>query len=160
MDVEELYRRYAAGERYFPGVDLSHADLNVAEVEDLEELEPGQNDLSGINLSSANLTRADLSFVNLSGANLSSANLDSATLWGTILTGANLSDAILDYAELASDLVDVDLREASLECTQLIGTNLTRANLMGSYFAATGEGRLTFCNTIMPDGTIRNDNSS
>jgi len=29
MDVEELYRRYAAGERDFSGVNLSHADLNV-----------------------------------------------------------------------------------------------------------------------------------
>ena len=28
--VEEIYRRYGAGERNFPGVDLSHADLNVA----------------------------------------------------------------------------------------------------------------------------------
>ncbi|MEG4943064.1 pentapeptide repeat-containing protein [Microcoleus sp. F4-D5] len=114
--------------------------------------------MRGINLSGANLTVANLSFVNLSGANLSSANLDSASLWVTILTGADLRDAILDYAELASDLVDVDLREASLECTQLIGTNLTRANFMGAYFSATGEGRLIFCNTIMPDGTINSKN--
>jgi hypothetical protein len=39
MDVEELYRRYAAGERDFPGVDLSHADLNVAGVTYIEEVE-------------------------------------------------------------------------------------------------------------------------
>ena len=32
MDVEELYRRYAAGERDFSGVDLRGADLNVANV--------------------------------------------------------------------------------------------------------------------------------
>ena len=80
MDVEELYRRYAAGERDFPGVDLSHANFNVAEVEDLEELEPRQNDLSGINLSGANLTRANLSYVNLSAANLSDVKLYSAKL--------------------------------------------------------------------------------
>ncbi|XZN92610.1 MAG: hypothetical protein ACM65M_07170 [Microcoleus sp.] len=42
MDVEELYRRYAAGERDFPGVDLSHADLNVGNVEDIKELESYQ----------------------------------------------------------------------------------------------------------------------
>ncbi|WP_293305798.1 hypothetical protein [Microcoleus sp. PH2017_22_RUC_O_B] len=45
MNVEELYRRYAAGERDFPGVDLSRANLNVADVTYVEDLEPGQNDL-------------------------------------------------------------------------------------------------------------------
>jgi len=38
MDVEELYRRYAVGESDFPGVDLSHADLNVAKVIYIEYL--------------------------------------------------------------------------------------------------------------------------
>jgi hypothetical protein len=36
-DVEELYRRYAAGERDFSGVDLSRANLNVAKVTYLED---------------------------------------------------------------------------------------------------------------------------
>ncbi|NQE35499.1 pentapeptide repeat-containing protein [Microcoleus asticus] len=158
MDVEELYRRYATGERDFPGVDLSRANLNVAGVGDIRDLEPGQNDLSGINLSSANLTRAKMSHVNLSAANLSSANLDSATLCGTILTGANLRKAILDYADLVCDLIDVDWREASLFCTGLAGTDLTRANLMGATFQVHVEGRLIFLDTIMPDGTINNEN--
>jgi uncharacterized protein YjbI with pentapeptide repeats len=160
MEVEELYRRYAAGERDFPGVDLNHANLNVADVGDIRDLPAGQNDLRGINFSGANLTRADLSFVNLSGANLSSTNLESAILLGSILIAADLRDAILDYAELGGELVNADLREASLHCTRLIDTNLTRANLMGAEFAATGEGRVIFCNTIMPDGTIRNDDCS
>jgi uncharacterized protein YjbI with pentapeptide repeats len=156
MDVEELYRRYAASERDFPGVDLSHANFNLAKVTFLEELVPGQNDLSGINLSGANLTGARLICVNLSGANLSSANLESATLQSTILTGANLSDAILDYAELACDLIDVDLREASLFCTRLAYTHLTRVNLMGAIFQVHVDGYLVFSDTIMPDGTINN----
>ncbi|MBE9094428.1 pentapeptide repeat-containing protein [Tychonema sp. LEGE 07203] len=157
MDVEELYRRYAAGERDFSGVDLSHADLNIDKVGYPEELEPGKNDLSGINLSGANLTGARLICVNLSGANLSSANLESATLECTILTGANLSDAILDYAELACDLIDVDLREASIFCTRLVGTDLSRANLMGATFQVHVKGYLVFSETIMPDGTINNE---
>ncbi|MEG4350762.1 pentapeptide repeat-containing protein [Microcoleus sp. LAD1_D3] len=96
LAVEELYRRYAAGERDFPEVDLSRANLNVAGVGDIRHLQPGQNEWSGINLSGANLTRAKMSHVNLSAANLSRANLDSATLSGTILTAANLRKAILD----------------------------------------------------------------
>lgn len=160
MDVEQLYRRYAAGERDFPGVDLSHANLNVADVGDIRDLPPGQNELSGINLSGANLTRAELSFVNLSGANLSSANLEFAILLGTILTGANLRDAILDYAELGGKLIDADLREASLFCTILNCTNLTRANLMGATFQVSAKGRLIFSDTIMPDGTINNEDEN
>jgi len=160
MDVEELYRRYAAGERDFPGVDLSHANFNLAKVTFLEELEPGQNELSGINLSGANLTRVNLSCVNLSGANLSSANLEFATLSLTILTGANLRKAILDYAQLLGSLIDVDLREASLFCTLLDCTNLTRANLMGARFQITAKGRLIFRDTIMPDGTINNEDEN
>lgn len=160
MDVEELYRRYAAGERDFSGVDLSHANLNVAKVGDIRDLPPGHNELSGINLSSANLTRSILSFVNLSGANLSSANLEFATLLGTILTGADLRKAILDYAELGGKLIDIDLREASLFCTILSCTNLTRANLMGARFQVSGKGHLIFSNTIMPDGTINNEDEN
>jgi uncharacterized protein YjbI with pentapeptide repeats len=159
MDVEELYRRYAAGERDFPGVDLSHANLNVANGADIRNLPPRENELSGINLSGANLTRANLTCVNLSVANLSSANLEFATLVCTILTGANLRKAILDYAELTCDLIDVDLREASIFCTRLIGTNLTRANLMGAKFQVmTEEDGIIFCETIMPDGTINSKN--
>ncbi|WP_293262661.1 hypothetical protein [Microcoleus sp. PH2017_21_RUC_O_A] len=45
MDAKELIERYAAGERDFPGVDLSRANLNVADVTYVEDLEPGQNDL-------------------------------------------------------------------------------------------------------------------
>ncbi|MDF0554731.1 pentapeptide repeat-containing protein [Kamptonema sp. UHCC 0994] len=155
MDVEELYRRYAAGDRDFQGVDLSHANLNVAKVRYLEDLQPGQNELSGINLSGANLTSANLTYVNLSGANLSSANLKFAELSCTVLTGADLRKAILDYAQLGCDLIDVDLREATLFGTVLIGTNLTRSNLMGAKFQVmTEESGIIFCDTIMPDGTI------
>ena len=66
MDGEELFRRYAAGERDFSGVDLSGANLSRVELRD-------------INLSGANLSRVDLSWANLSGANLSGV---SASGWG------------------------------------------------------------------------------
>lgn len=157
MDVEELYQRYAAGERDFSGVDLSGANLNVAKVKYPEHLKPGLNDLSGINLSGANLTRAKLSFVNLSGANLSSANLEFATLSCTILTGADLRKAILEYANIECDLIDVDLREASLFCTGFAYAKLIRVNLMGARFQVHVGGYLVFSDTIMPDGTINNE---
>ena len=65
--------------------DLSGADLTRA-------------DLYGVNLSGANLTRADLSGADLtradlSGVNLSGADLTRADLYGVNLSGANLTRA-------------------------------------------------------------------
>ena len=63
----------------------------------------GQTGGERANLSGANLSRADLSGANLSGANLwqadlSGANLLGANLWQANLSGANLSRADLDTA--------------------------------------------------------------
>jgi len=51
--------------------------------------------LSGANLSGADLTDANLSGANLSGADLTDANLGNANLWNADLTDANLSGANL-----------------------------------------------------------------
>jgi hypothetical protein len=67
------------------GADLSRANLYGA-------------DLSGANLSRANLSRADLYGANLSGANLSRANLSRADLSGANLSRANLYGADLSRA--------------------------------------------------------------
>ncbi len=157
MDVEELYCRYAAGERDFSGVDLTRADLNIAKLKYSEHLKPGLNDLSGINLCSANLTRANLSLVNLCGANLRSANLTLAELSCTILTAANMQKAILECAQVGCHLIDVDLREANLFCTGFAYAKLTRVNLMGARFQVHVDGYLVLRDTIMPDGSIKNE---
>jgi hypothetical protein len=68
----------------------------------------------------ANLSGADLSYVDLSGANLRGANLAWANLSGANLRGANLS-----YI----DLPGVNLRGADLSHVNLSGANLSRANL-------------------------------
>jgi uncharacterized protein YjbI with pentapeptide repeats len=154
MDVSELYERYAAGERDFPGVDLSNANLNIA---GLEDYEPGKNDLSGINLSGANLSGAIIDYVNLSGANLRSVNLTDAILSNVKLIGADLSDAILDYAEIGADLTDANLRESSLEHTMFYGADLTRTDFTGAYFNGIhGKEPVDIWDTIMPDGEVYN----
>ncbi len=76
-----------------------------------EEILP--KDLSGYNLSHADLFGARLNKVNLSGANLSGANL----------SHANLFDADLSAARLI---------EANLLDANLIGADLTRAILIGA----------------------------
>ena len=67
------------------------------------------------NLSGANLSGADLSEANLSGANLSWANLSEANLRGANLAGADLSEANLSWANLAgANLSWANLSEANL----------------------------------------------
>jgi uncharacterized protein YjbI with pentapeptide repeats len=66
-------------------------------------------DLSGFNLSRANLQGADLRGTNLSGANLSAAHLEGANFFKAVLDGADLAGAFLDRAQF-------------LNCAQLIVT--------------------------------------
>jgi len=86
-DVEELSRRYGAGERYFaktalPQRDLSGIDLTGA-------------DLSGSDLQQAKLLNTTLRNTNLQGANLKDASgLSSGQLGGANLSGAKLPDEI------------------------------------------------------------------
>ena len=100
-------------------------------------------DLSSANLSSANLSGADLRSANLWGANLSGADLRSANLWGANLSSANLSGADLRSANLwganlssanlwGANLSSANLRGADLSSANLWGANLSSANLSGA----------------------------
>ena len=78
--------------KWLRGEGGSRADLSGAEL--------SRADLSGANLSGAELSRAYLSGANLSGADLSGADLSGAYLSGADLSGANLSGAHLSGADL------------------------------------------------------------
>ena len=94
--------------------------------------------LSGANLSDADLYRANLYGANLSGANLYRANLSDANLSGADLYGANLSDADLSDADLSgadlygANLYRANLSDANLSGADFYGANLYRANLSGA----------------------------
>jgi uncharacterized protein YjbI with pentapeptide repeats len=107
------------------GADLSEANLSGA---NLSGVELSEANLSGANLSRADLSEADLSFDNLSGANLSGADLSETDLSGANLSGADLSEAKLSEADLSW----VNLNEAHLSRADLSGANLSRANLSGA----------------------------
>lgn len=104
LSVEELKRRYAAGEIYFINANLRCADLNNL-------------NLSGVNLGWAKLNWANLSQVNLSGSDLSAADLSNANLSGADLSGANLTLA---------DLTGANLYEANLSGACLRGAKVDR----------------------------------
>ncbi|MEP0915332.1 pentapeptide repeat-containing protein [Leptolyngbya sp. DQ-M1] len=85
-------------------------------------------DLSGTDLSRANLRGAYLFNANLSGADLSRANLQGAYLFNTNFSGADLSEANLRGA----DLSEANLSEANLSRANLSGADLNGANLKGA----------------------------
>ena len=97
--------------------NLSSADLSKA-------------DLNGTNLRGVDLSEAYLYGANLSWANLSEADLSKADLYGANLNGANLHRAFLYGANLyGTDLSKADLSEADLRKAGLIGANLSSADL-------------------------------
>ncbi|AFY71493.1 pentapeptide repeat protein [Thalassoporum mexicanum PCC 7367] len=90
--------------------------------------------LMGADLSGANLTQANLNQVSLYNADLSGANLTQANLVGANLFNANLSDANLNQANLErGKLYNANLQNASLVGAELHGTNLTSAKLTGAW---------------------------
>lgn len=135
-----------------------------------------RRDFTGANLSGLDLSNADLSHgffesANLSGAKLAGANLERAVfahanLEGADLTGAKLKDASLGRAKLArAKLGGADLSEAILVGADLSGADLTNLTLDGAslrdvrFESANLDGlrgsQLTFMNCHLAGVTIR-----
>ena len=129
MTREELFERYATGERSFIKIDLSGTQF-------------GGLSITGIDLSGSNLTEVNLSEVALYGANLTGANVTGANLFYCDLTGANLSGANLNGANLqCTNLRCADLREVNFRDAR----NYKQvADLLAAFFF----------NTILDDGSI------
>ena len=120
------------------GADLSNANLFCA-------------NLYGANLSNANLFCANLSNASLSNADLSRANLYCANLSGANLYCANLYGADLDRANLyGANLSRASLYGADLSRANLSNTNLYGADLYGARIDAVALAR----QKIVPDGTL------
>jgi uncharacterized protein YjbI with pentapeptide repeats len=118
MSKEELAKIIAEHANWVRGEGGARANLSGANL--------SRADLSGANLYGANLSRADLSGATLSGATLSRANLSRANLYGANLSGADLSRANLYGANLSG---------ADLSRADLSGANLSGADLSGSVHA-------------------------
>jgi uncharacterized protein YjbI with pentapeptide repeats len=112
------------------GTDLSEADLRGAT---LLEADFSEANLTKATLSGANLTKAWLGQANLSEADLTGANLTKAWLGDAILVKADLFEANLTEAILSgADLREADLRGANLTKAWLSDAILHEANLSGA----------------------------
>jgi len=110
------------------GADLSSANLIAAELY--------RADLGSANLSRADLSGARLNWANLGGANLSRANLTGAYLGEANLGGANLSRAAFNWADLVgANLSRADISGASLSRAELWGLDLNESQAIATTFA-------------------------
>lgn len=122
LEVDELLRRYAVGDRFFINANLRCAQLSEL---CLENIDLSYAKLNLANLSGTNLSKANLMAANMAGANFSSCNLSKSQLVRANLSGANLSDANLRGADLSY----ADLSNTCLTGTDLRGANLARTDL-------------------------------
>jgi hypothetical protein len=92
-----------------------------------------QRDLAGGKFVGANLSGIDLSNAQLAGSNFRGAILTDADLSGADLTQSNFRGADLSGAYLeGANLTQADFRKGSLALANLIGADLTQANLQGT----------------------------
>ena len=113
--------------------------------------------LSGADLSGANLPVANLSGADLSGADLSGADLPVANLSGANLSGAKLIDANLLFANLSgANLDNAQLSKANLTGAKLDNADLTEANLWMAKLSNTDLSRTILCNADLSGAILRN----
>lgn len=129
-NAEEFLQRVKEKENDFTGINLASVDLTGKNLADY-----GSLNLSYANLSQAKLRKANLGEANLSQANLRGTELCEAELYKANLSKANLKEANLRKAILIeADLSGADLRRANLLEASLERANLSKANLQQAIY--------------------------
>ncbi len=109
--------------------------------------------LEGVNLSKANLKRANFSYADLRGVNLSEADLSYADLTRTRFSNCSLKHANLSYANLtrvifrSTSFRDANLSEAQLSRAEFNGCKLNGANLTKARVGSTLFGKIDLSQT-------------
>jgi uncharacterized protein YjbI with pentapeptide repeats len=127
--IEETARNWNKWRKQEPGIkaDLSGANLSRA---NLRETDLSNSNLRGTNLSEADLIDSDMSGADLAGASLVWAKLYRVNLFGADLSRANLVRALLSDADLSEALLnDADISEANLSQAIMRGAELCNAKI-------------------------------
>ena len=103
-------------------------------------------------LVNANLTSASLVEIISTNVNMRGAQLDSSILAFSNLSGSDLQTASFRQA----DCFQVDFSGANLSNANFTNADLTEANLRGATTTGMIIAGARFSNTVMPDGSIRN----
>ncbi|MFZ4555601.1 MAG: pentapeptide repeat-containing protein [Pseudanabaena sp.] len=165
-----LLAKYAEGQRDFrniqltgaqgdrlQGQDLRNINLSGSIVEkidlrqvilknaNLDNIKLAKVDLRGADLSNSSLIDANLSFSNLAEANLSQTNLLRVNLFQ-----AKLGSAMLQKAELMkTNLSEADLNAANLNGANLVLANLRKANLVKANLRDSNLGAANLTDAIL-----------
>lgn len=158
---EELWFRYADGERDFPGIKLLQSERATStQLIDLRGF-----DLRGINLRGAYLRNADLTEADLTGADLTGAVLIEAYLERAVVRDASLFSANLKWC----NLVQANLRGTNLDHVNATSAIFCRASINAFEYAILANADFrdatidnpTLCrgfnliwNTTMSDGSV------
>lgn len=131
MANQEQLKIFKQGVKIWNEWRESNPDIENIDLSDYTISEHGnQRDLSGINLSRVNLTRAWIRNANLNKANLSQAILDDTELCGSKLNGANLTDSHCFRTQLVGvECVNSDLSRANLTEVNAVSSNFKESNL-------------------------------
>jgi hypothetical protein len=126
----EAAKRYHQTRESLTDSNLSSADLTRVELSkaDLRRANLTEGNLEGARLVKATLVAANLRNANLSLANLERSDLSNANLYGANLQGACLKRATLDQA----DMQFANLRDSNLRGAILWRANLHQADLRGA----------------------------
>ena len=110
--AEELWWRYADGERDFMGIKLLESDdpISIREMDTDYTCSLKEFDLRGINLRGAYFENVDFTKADLTGADLSNALFDSCLLEKCIIRDANLMSIYLYF----STVHEADFRGSNL----------------------------------------------
>lgn len=147
MDIQELFERYAAGERDFPAIRWVD-NLKVPKFQDLSGINFRACHFHGVDFSDAILVGANLSEIFCSStsfrnADLRGAVINAATFWEeTDLSGADLSFANLNKLTVEdaifqrSILVGVDLSEAYIKGANFQAATFTQSNLRDAWISS------------------------
>lgn len=135
------------------GADLKRADLSGGDLTlaNLRQATLFQADLSGADLSGADLRTSHLIGANLSGARLVETDLRGANLLGADLSGADLTAADLTFANLArAKLSSVNLTAARLGATSICAVDMSQVRGLSSvsHRAASSVGADTLITSV------------
>lgn len=133
ITVEELLRRYAAGERFFSRVALEGGNLSGVDLRGIRFQNSGIGilDLSGANLAGVSFVDTGISEVNLEGANLAGADLSGAAFTNVNCRRANLAGAsFYKRSVYDSDFEGANFRGADLSFAEFSRCNMRNICLL------------------------------
>jgi uncharacterized protein YjbI with pentapeptide repeats len=148
------------------GWNLADSDMTGSDFKDpLENDRPdvrGRISRATLDLSDADLTRANLSNLIAFDANLSRATLRNANLGGILLADADLQNAYISSANLTrsslsrANLANADFSNSNLSGAHLDYCDLKSANLLGAYLEGAGLSGADLTDALILESDVKN----